>query len=118
MHADPKSAKKTDGLTVFFVLLGSALEKAASKMFVKLTPNIVKLFKKTVIILSLTFLKCSVFSRIQVKALLLCYHTITNFKAEYQFPVSTNIFTSTFSILVGKFTVISTYICSFSNLVS
>ncbi len=46
MHADPKSAKKTDGLTVFFVLLGSALVKAASKMFVKLTPNIVKMFLK------------------------------------------------------------------------
>jgi hypothetical protein len=31
MRADPKGAKKTDGLTVFFVLWGSARVKALSK---------------------------------------------------------------------------------------
>jgi hypothetical protein len=36
--ADPKSAKKTDNLTVFFVLLGSACVKARRKMMVTLTP--------------------------------------------------------------------------------
>jgi len=37
MRVDPKSAKKTDNLTVFFALLGSAPVKAAHKMLVKLT---------------------------------------------------------------------------------
>ncbi len=37
-HANPKSAKMTDGLTVFFALLGSALVKAARKTLMKLTP--------------------------------------------------------------------------------
>jgi len=37
---DPKSAKKTDGLTVFFVLLGSVLVKAMCEMLVKLTPGV------------------------------------------------------------------------------
>jgi len=36
-NADPKSRKKTDGLTVFFALLGSAHIKAAHKMLVKST---------------------------------------------------------------------------------
>jgi len=35
----PKSTKKTDGLTVFFALLGSSLIKAARKMLMKLTPE-------------------------------------------------------------------------------
>ncbi len=35
--ADPKSAKKTNNMTVFFVLLGSAGIKDARKMMVKLT---------------------------------------------------------------------------------
>ncbi len=35
---DPKSAKKTDCLTVFFALLGSARIKAAHKKLVKSTP--------------------------------------------------------------------------------
>jgi len=39
MPVDPKSAKKTDCLTVFFVLLGSAFVKDAGKMLVKLTPG-------------------------------------------------------------------------------
>jgi len=39
MHADPKSVKKTDSLTVFFTLLGLASVKAACKMLVKLTPG-------------------------------------------------------------------------------
>jgi len=39
MHADTKSVKKTDGFTVFFVLLGSTHVKAASKMLMKLTPG-------------------------------------------------------------------------------
>jgi len=38
MCTDPKSSKKTDGLTIF-VLLGSLCVKAASKMLVKLTPQ-------------------------------------------------------------------------------
>ncbi len=37
-RAIPKSAKKTDGSTVFFALLGSALVKAAHKTLMKLTP--------------------------------------------------------------------------------
>ncbi len=36
--ADPKSAKKTDNLTVFFVPLGSAHLKVAHRTFMKLTP--------------------------------------------------------------------------------
>jgi len=36
--ADPKSAKETVKLSVFFALLGSALAKAAHKTLVKLTP--------------------------------------------------------------------------------
>jgi len=35
-HADPKSAKKTDNLTVFLMLLGSAHVKAARRMLLKL----------------------------------------------------------------------------------
>ncbi len=35
---DPKSAKKTVSLTVFFAILGSAHVKAARKMLVKWTP--------------------------------------------------------------------------------
>jgi len=37
-HADSKSTKKTDNLTVFLALLGSAHVKAARKMYLKLTP--------------------------------------------------------------------------------
>ncbi len=37
MSPDPKSIKKTDGLTVFFALLGSAQVKAALKMLMTLT---------------------------------------------------------------------------------
>jgi hypothetical protein len=37
--ADPKSAEKIEGLTVFFALLGSARFKASSKMLMKLTPE-------------------------------------------------------------------------------
>jgi len=37
MDADPKSPKKTDGLTVFLVPLGSARVKAAYKILVKST---------------------------------------------------------------------------------
>jgi len=40
MHADPKSAKKTDSLTVFFCVLGSSLVKAACKTLMKLTPDV------------------------------------------------------------------------------
>ncbi len=36
MYGDSKSAKKTDSLTVVFVLLGSAHVKALRKMLVKL----------------------------------------------------------------------------------
>jgi len=39
MHPDHKSAKKTDGLTVFFALLGFVHVKAARKMLVKSTPG-------------------------------------------------------------------------------
>jgi len=37
---DPKSANKTDNLTVFFTLLGSAHAKASRKMLVKLNPDL------------------------------------------------------------------------------
>jgi len=37
--ADPESAKKTDGFTVFFVLLGSASVKAVHRTLMKLTLN-------------------------------------------------------------------------------
>jgi len=36
-HADPKGAKKTDRLNVFFALLGSRCIKADYKILVKLT---------------------------------------------------------------------------------
>ncbi len=36
-HEDPKSAKKTDGLTVFLALLGFAHVKVLRKTFIKLT---------------------------------------------------------------------------------
>jgi len=38
-HADPKSAKNTVKLSVFFALLGSEHVKAARKMSVKLIPG-------------------------------------------------------------------------------
>jgi len=38
-RTDPKSVKKTDDLTVFFALLGTAHMKAALKTLVKLTPG-------------------------------------------------------------------------------
>ncbi len=38
-HKDPKIVKKTDSLTVLFVLLGSALVQATHKMLLKLTPG-------------------------------------------------------------------------------
>jgi len=38
--ADPKCAKKSDSLTVFFALLGSAGIKAVQKTMMKLTPSI------------------------------------------------------------------------------
>ncbi len=45
-HANPKSTKKTDGLTAFFMLWVSAGAKAAHKMLMKLTTghNLAKLF--------------------------------------------------------------------------
>jgi len=39
-RADPKSTKKTDDLTVFFALSGSACAKAACRMLMKLTPGV------------------------------------------------------------------------------
>jgi len=39
----PEAQKETDGLTVFFALLGSARKKAFRKMLVKLTPVLLKL---------------------------------------------------------------------------
>ena len=39
--ADPKGAKKTDNLTVFFALLGSVCVKAENKMLVKFSPGLV-----------------------------------------------------------------------------
>jgi len=38
MRPDPKRTKKTDGLTVFIVVLGSVLVKAARKMLAKSIP--------------------------------------------------------------------------------
>jgi len=40
MCADPKSAKKTVKLSVFFALWGSALVKAAQRTLMKLTPGL------------------------------------------------------------------------------
>jgi len=40
LRTDPKSAKKTAKLSVFFVLLGSVCVKAACKMLVKLTLDV------------------------------------------------------------------------------
>ncbi len=39
VYADPKSTKKTNNLTVFFALSGSARVKAVSRMLMKLTPG-------------------------------------------------------------------------------
>jgi len=39
-RADPKSAKKADGLTVFFALLGSVHVQAVRKMLMKLTSDL------------------------------------------------------------------------------
>ncbi len=44
MCADPKVQKKTDSLTVFFVLLESSYKKAAHKTLVKLTPGLIPAF--------------------------------------------------------------------------
>ncbi len=40
---DPQNAKNTDGLTIFFALLGSVCTKASRKMLMTLTPGNVKL---------------------------------------------------------------------------
>jgi hypothetical protein len=45
-RADPKSAKNTYKLSVFFALLGSACVKAALKMLVTLTPDLNSLVKR------------------------------------------------------------------------
>jgi len=45
--AYPKRAKKTDDLTVFLLLLGSAGVKALRKMLVRSTPLVVLLHVKT-----------------------------------------------------------------------
>jgi hypothetical protein len=42
MRADSKSAKKTDGLTALFLLLGFAHVKALRKILVKLVPGQLK----------------------------------------------------------------------------
>jgi len=39
-HKDPKSAKKTVKLSVFFTLLGSASAKATHRTLIKLTPGV------------------------------------------------------------------------------
>jgi len=39
-HADPKSAKKTDNLTIIFALLGSTSVKAECKTLMKLTTGV------------------------------------------------------------------------------
>jgi len=41
VRIDPKSSKKTDNLTVDFLLLGLARLKAARRMLMKLTPRLV-----------------------------------------------------------------------------
>jgi len=45
--ADPKTTKKNDSLTVFFVLLESAHVKASSKMLVKLTHYLSHIWRET-----------------------------------------------------------------------
>jgi len=44
MRPNPKSEKKTVKLSVFFALLGSARIKAACRMLMKLTPDVMKPF--------------------------------------------------------------------------
>jgi len=44
MSEDPKKHKKNDGSIVFFALLEYVLVKAASKMLVKSTPDVTKLY--------------------------------------------------------------------------
>jgi len=53
MCSDSKSAKKSDGLTVFFALLGSALVKASCKKLVKSTLDCTQSFVRITIPLSL-----------------------------------------------------------------
>jgi len=49
MRTDPKSAKKTESLTVFFALLGSACVKTTQKKLMKLNPSVpVKTYLKMV----------------------------------------------------------------------
>jgi len=48
-HADSKCAKKTKSLTVFLALLGSVCVKAAQKLLVKSTPELIKVFTSSVI---------------------------------------------------------------------
>ncbi len=48
-HTDSKTAKKTDSLTVFLVLLGSVRVKAARKLLVKSTPELINVFTSSVI---------------------------------------------------------------------
>jgi len=40
MRSDPKSAKETDGLTIFFALLRSLRKKASRKMLAKMIPSL------------------------------------------------------------------------------
>jgi len=62
MLADPKSAKKTDKLTVLYVLLESSSVKAAHKMLMKLTPVRIK---KTALYIRLCKLKSFFFQTLQ-----------------------------------------------------
>jgi len=48
-HADTKSSKKTYSFTAFLALLGSVRVKAARKLWVKSTPELIKVFTSSVI---------------------------------------------------------------------
>ena len=65
MHLDPKSVKKIDNFTVFFMLLGSACMKAVHRMLMKLSPAFLlspggRIFWKSKLILTLHCLKIKI----------------------------------------------------------
>ncbi len=55
MHADPKSQKRQSSYQCFFALFGSGHVKAAHKMLIKLTPEIVLM--STILLIRITYLK-------------------------------------------------------------
>ncbi len=78
LSADPESAKKTDNLTVFFVLLGSASVKAASRTLMKLTPGV---YSNTICIRDLDKINLIWWFDFRVKHLLLPFQMPKKFKS-------------------------------------